>query len=102
MHGLGDQGVGRAFFQPMPTQAGPDRPLLPTGPRSRYGVWPRVFMAQSAISSLRANQTPGLLCVGEEAVEHAHTIGVTRDTIMERHHHHPAAGGTLLVELIEL
>src|SRR5262249_25989470 len=31
--------------------AGPDRPVLRTGPRSRYGVWLRVFIAQSAISS---------------------------------------------------
>lgn len=39
--------------------AGPDKPLTLTGPRSSTGVWLRVLRAQSAISSLRANHTPG-------------------------------------------
>src|SRR5262249_37849487 len=40
---------------------GPESPVFCTGPRSRYGVLSRVLSAQFAISSLRANQTLGLL-----------------------------------------
>jgi hypothetical protein len=40
--------------------------------------------------------------IGQEPIKHAHSVGVTRDAVMQQHHHHPTLARAFLVELVEL